>query len=180
MAGEPQVKGLAFRGILNAVERLHGASALEAVKRLLPPTLLVSGNWYPIDQYKQLLAAALQVVGPGPTAIRTVSREATLDDFRGIYRVLTFVLSPEFLMKRAPGLFNRYYDTGKLAILEARDGLVRARYTECAAFNRLMWEDVVGGSVGVLEACGARDIQLHVLDGGGDGDAHLSLDATWK
>jgi hypothetical protein len=182
MAAKPQVKGLAFLGILKAAERLHGAPVLEAIKKELPAPLtglLVTGNWYPIDLYRELLTVTSKVLGHGPAAIRAVSREATLQDFRGIYRVLTFVLSPEFLMKRAPGMFNRYYDTGKLEILEARDGLVRAQYTECAGFNRLMWEDVIGGSAGVLEACGGRDIQVHIARGGSDDDAHLQIDATW-
>ena len=90
-----QVKGLAFKGILSAVERVHGAATAEKIRGQLHfGSLLVTGNWYPIDHYKQLLDATVQVLGNGPMAIRAVARQATLEDFRGIYRVLTFVLSP--------------------------------------------------------------------------------------
>jgi hypothetical protein len=179
---EPQVKGLAFKGILNALQRMHGPHAVERVREQLPSVarLIVSGNWYPISTYKRLLSTVVETLGGAPAAIRAVSREATLDDFRGIYRVLTFVLSPESLMKRAPGVFNRYYDTGTLAILDARDGMVRAQYSGCTGFDHLMWEDVTGGSVAILEACGARDIQVRTLSGGTDKDDHLLIDATWK
>lgn len=184
--GAPQVRGLAFRGILAATERLHGKDGLAKLTAALPKELekslhysaIVTSGWYPIEGYQALLAAVSRALG-GTPAVREVGRDAALQDFRGIYKVLTFVLSPQFVIKRSPGLFNRYYDTGKLEIPEARAGWCKARFTGCAKFDPNMWEDAVAGAAGVLEACGGKDIEVAFLEGGGDKD-HLTITASWS
>ena len=112
--------------------------------------------------------------------MRELSREATRDDFRGIYRLLTFVLSPEFLMRRSPGIFGRYYDTGTLVVPEARAGRCRAIYSGCEGFDRVLWEDVIAGSSAILEVCGAKEIRATRVRGGGDGDTELEVLAEWR
>ena len=185
---EPQVKGIAFKGILAALERLHGKPTLEAVKHELPPGVarlieyraIVTGNWYPLSQYALMFEAVKKVLKRGPDVARELSREATLDDFRGIYRILTFVLSPEFLMKRAPGIWSRYYDSGRIEVLDARDGYAIAKWSDCRGFNRTLWEDAFGGAQAILEACGARDVRWTVLAGGDDGDERAEIMAHWS
>jgi hypothetical protein len=182
----PQVKGLAFRGIVRAFERLHGAEKLVELRKALPPEIgrlieyrtVVSGNWYPLTHYAALLHGVEAVLGRRDV-VGALSREATLEDFRGVYKILTFVLSPEFLIKRAPGLWGRYYDTGTLEVPEARDGFCRAIYTGCKGFDRTMWQDVFAGSAGLLEACGAKNIVFTPLRGGGDGDENAEVTARW-
>jgi hypothetical protein len=182
---DPQVKGIAFRGILSAAERLHGPEAAPKLMAQLPAELakafqykaIVTSGWYPIGDYRTLLAATAKTFG-GVPALRLIGRDASLQDFRGIYKVLTFVLSPQFVIKRSPGMFNRYYDTGTLEIPEARPGFCRARFTGCTGFDPLMWEDAVAGAAGVLEACGGKDVKTTVIEGGGTDD-HVTVNATW-
>jgi hypothetical protein len=182
----PRVKGLAFRGILRSLERLHGAERLADLKKVLPPELgrlieyqaVVTGNWYPLSHYATLLHGIEKVLGRD-NCIAELSRESTLEDFRGIYKILTFVLSPETLIKRAPGLWGRYYDTGTLSVPEARAGFCRASYQGCIGFDRTLWQDVFAGGIGLLEACGAENITLKAESGGGDGDAFANITARW-
>ena len=61
-------------------------------------------------------------------------------------------------MRRSPGIFGRYYDTGSLAVPEAKSGRCRAVYSGCVGFDRILWEDVIAGSAAVLEVCGAKDV----------------------
>jgi hypothetical protein len=174
--------------LIAGLARLEGPEAVAKMIPLLPAELgravklnsFLSGGWYPIEDYRLLHAAMQKVTGRGPDISYQVGKDATLEDFRGIYRILTFVLSPEFLMKRSGPLFNRYYDTGKLTILEAKRGMGRAHFTGCTGFNRALWEDTIGGTMGILEACGAKDVAWNRLEGGGDGDDHLLLTATWS
>jgi hypothetical protein len=187
MAG-PQVKGMAIRGFLGAVERVHGNEAIDEMVPLLPEDIgtmlaqrsFISAGWYPLAHYRALLGAVMLVVGGGPEVVRELSRDGTLDDFRGIYRLLTAVLSPEFLMRRSPSLFNRYYDTGKLTVPVAKHGYAEARFRGCVGFDRVIWEDAVGGAIGILQACGAKDVSLRFVRGGGDGDEELDIIAQWK
>jgi hypothetical protein len=185
VATGPQVKGVAFRGILSASERVFGAQTVGRALELVPPDLanairnktLIVGGWYPLASYRALIGAIDQL---HPGRLPEASRDATLDDFRyGIYKVLTFVLSPQFVIKRSPGLFNRYYDTGKLEVPTAREGTATARFTGCTGFDALLWRDVLGGCIGVLEACGGKGVQMHIDEGGGNAD-HCTATATWS
>jgi hypothetical protein len=185
---EPHTKGVSFRGLMGALTRLHGADALDRALAFVPDELanavrfgkFVSSGWYPLAQYRALHAAAQRATGLGPELARALSREATLQDFRGIYRVLTAVLSPEFLIRRSPSLWRRYYEQGELAIPEAVHGRARAVFTNCTGFDRNLWEDAIGGCIGVLEACGARAVGVELVSGGGDGEVAMTMVATWR
>lgn len=185
--GEPQIKGTACRSMLGAARRLCGDDIVERILPRLPADFartvkhngFVTAGWYPLSQYRAMVHAILAASGKGPELARALGREGTRDDFRGIYRVLTFMLSPEFLMRRSPGVFNRYYDTGTLEIPVAKNGYCEARYTGCAGFDRALWEDVFGGSVAILEACGGKNVRMTVTAGGGDGDADAYVVGNW-
>jgi hypothetical protein len=83
------------------------------------------------------------------------------------------------MMKRAPSLFNRYFDTGTL-VVEAQPHKGVARYSGCKGFDNLLWNDVIYGGTAVLEVCGAKDQKFHVTDGGKDGDERCTVQFTWK
>jgi hypothetical protein len=184
----PQVKGLAFRSLVRSAQRLFGPGVVDKMMPLLPAEIartvkhdsFVTSGWYPIGQYRALYGAIARASGKSPIEVgRTLGRDATMDDFRGVYRVLTAVLSPEFLIRRAPGLWNRYYDTGTLAV-HAQKGSAEAEFRGCTGFDRVLWEDAIGGSVGLLEVCGAQEVAVQVRAGGGDGQDFLDAACTWR
>jgi hypothetical protein len=188
LANVPKVKGVSLRGLISSVRRSLGQSTLDAMVKMLPPDLaravrtdaFYSTSWYPLTEYYALQLSAQRATGRGPELARELGRDAILDDFRGIYKVLLSVLSPEFLFKRSPMVFSRYYDTGKLEITRAEHGVADARFTGCTGFNQTLWEDTLGGCLGLLEACGARNVEMTIHEGGEDGDDHLYGTATWK
>jgi hypothetical protein len=152
----------------------------DEVARSVKHNSFLTGGWYPLAHYRALHGAISRVAGRGHELARVLGRNATLDDFRGVYRVLTFVLSPEFLMRRSPGLFNRYYDTGSLSVSVARRGYAEADFHGCTGFDRTLWEVVIGGAIAGLEACGARAVQVAIRAGGGDGEDFLIGTCTWR
>ena len=183
----PQVKGVAIRGILMAIDRQCPGARPQLIARLpdqIAPAVehesFLAAGWYPLAHMRAIFGAIMEVTGRDISLVRELSREATLNDFRGIYRLLTFVLSPEFLMRRSPGLFNRYYTHGTLAVPLARAGYCRAIYTHCEGFDYVLWEDAIAGSQAILEACGAKDIRVTRVRGGGDGDTELEVIAEWR
>jgi hypothetical protein len=184
----PQVKGTAIRGIISAIDRICPPGTRKKMVALLPDQIapavehesFVAAGWYPLAHMRTIFGAAMQATGRELDLVRALSREATIDDFRGIYRLLTFVLSPEFLMRRAPGLFGRYYDTGTLAVKVARPGYCEAAYRGCAGFDRVLWEDALAGSAAILEVCGAKEITVTRVRGGDDGDVDCDAVAEWR
>jgi len=183
----PQVKGVAFRSTLTGLQRLRGEAATQSVLEALPGELgkivrfggLAASAWYPMSSYRALLATIRQVTRGGPDLLRAVGRESSYDDFRGVYRVVAFVLAPERLIQQAPRAWSLYFDAGGLDVVEARDGMACARFFGCFGFDRNVWERAMGGSQGLLEVCGAKNVRLRVVSGGGDGDDRLELEARW-
>ncbi|MGZ3406120.1 MAG: hypothetical protein ACXVAN_06715 [Polyangia bacterium] len=187
-AREPQIKGTAIRGILTAIDRICPPGTRKKMVALLPDQVapavehdsFISAGWYPLAHCRAIFGAAMQTTGRDIELVRELSREATRNDFRGIYRLLTFVLSPEFLMRRSPGIFHRYYDTGSLTLPVARTGYIEAHYQGCVGFDKVLWADLLAGSATVLEICGAKDLRFEVLRGGGDGDQECYLKSEWR
>jgi hypothetical protein len=185
---EPHVKGLAVRGTIDAIRRICPPGTIDKMLSILPTQIapavehesFIAAGWYPLPHYRAIFGAAMEATGRGLDLVAELSRSATMQDFRGIYRLLTFVLSPEFLMRRSPTLFGRYYDTGTLTVPVARSGYCEARYRGCVGFDRVLWEDVISGSTAILEACGAKDIKHTRVRGGGDGDHELDVVAEWR
>jgi hypothetical protein len=183
----PQVKGVAFRSTLTGLQRLRGEGVTRSVAEALSGSLgesvrfggLAASAWYPLSSYRELLATIRRVTRTGPELLRALGRESSYDDFRGVYRIIAFVLSPERLIQQAPRAWSLYFDAGSLDIVEARDGMASARLTGCFGFDRNVWERAMGGCQGLLEVCGAKNVRLRVASGGGDGDDQLELEARW-
>jgi hypothetical protein len=185
---EPEVKGVSFYNIGESLQRLRGDEAMArfrdrapaSVLALLDSRALVAVGWYPIDWYRALVAAAMEATGDRLELARELGRDATLNDFRGIYRMLCFVVSPEALLKRAQGVFARYRRPGTLIVERAEPGFARVRLEGCTGFDEAMWQVTLGGCMGLLEACGARAITLRIVSGGGDGDASAVGEGRWS
>jgi hypothetical protein len=181
----PRAKGINFRSFIGACRRLLGPEAIDEMAALLPAELgkqvqldnFVTGNWYPLADFRALHVAAQTLSQRGLELACAIGRESAAQDFRGIYRVLTFVLSPEFLIKRTPAIWMRYYDVGEVT-MEASSGSARALFSGATGFDRVLWQDVIGGCTGVLEVCGAKNVKMTIEGGGGDED-HLALTASW-
>ena len=184
-----QVKGLAFRSYVATFKRLHGQEALARVLERLPPKLgaslragaLVTGAWYPIEWLGQLQVAVRTECNQGVEMTRAMAREAIKDDFRsGIHRLVSLAVSPEWLIKSSPRIVGFYYDTGRLVVEDAMVGYAMGRYEGFSGFTRDLWEQVIGGSMGVIELAGAKNPAAKVLAGGNDGDGHMTFTVRWS
>ena len=187
MNESPRVKGVSFRSMLGALARLRGDDVVSQTIQILPEDVreavqrgsIVAGGWYDLEWYKALHRAARTVTRSGRELPRGLSRDARLADFTGIYRVFAVMLSPESLLSKGPRAFHRYYDNGAMRVVEARAGMASAAWSECFGFDGNVWETVIGGAMGALEASGARNVRVRVLAGGTDGDSALKLEARW-
>ena len=185
---EPRAKGVTYRTFFKILRKLRGDRVADATLDLAPAEftrsfrsgLIFSGNWYPLAWYTGLHRAAQKATGEGPDLARTMGFEATRDDLSGIYRIFLLVVSPEFVISKAPLLFNTYYDTGTMEVTEAARGRARARWADCLGFDRNLWLDIQGSCQAGLEAAGAHDVVIRLLSGGNDGDLRMELEASWR
>ncbi len=184
---ENRCKGTNFLDFLRIL-RQEGGEAREAecltrlgeeARRALRYGAIVRGGWYPIAWYRDLHATA-QAIGMGPGFPRTVGRVSTLQDLSGgIYSAFLRIVSPAFIISGSARLFNRYYESGTMRVEESREGYVRVRCDGCHGFDRNIWQDVLGGCEGALEAARARELRIRIAEGGGDGEAQAAIEAYY-
>jgi hypothetical protein len=189
----PLTKGNNVRAFLKVLAKLHGEEATDKVVAALQPDLkdlvtsgqILASSWYPLDWLKHMYAVARRVIGPRPDFARHLGRTIVLQDLTGVYRIFLLVISPEYLFSKAPLVFNSYYDTGKLEVLETRKGFAQARFSGCRGFDRNIWQGLIGGCEGALIAAGGKDPVYEVLRGGGTTgeageDADAQVDFRWR
>ncbi len=183
----PQTKGLQFRSFLRALGTIRGERAVADTLGALRPELgdalrlgLVTAGWYPLAWYRELHAAAQNATHEGVELARAISRAGIQDDFRGVYRLITFALSPQAIIRWAPKIVSLYFDTGQCVIDVAEPGLARGRFVGFTGFDRSLWEDVIGGITGVMELAGGKQLVANVVAGGMEGHADMTLEVRWK
>jgi len=185
---EPQVKGLAFRTIEHCYMQLCGAAAHERARAAMAREVaeafrygtLLSASWYPISWYREVFRAFRAAAGAGPDLPRRIGALAVRHDMRGAHkRLLAWLTSPQTLLSLSQRVFNTYYDTGKIEILESRPGHVRMRARGCIGWDQNMWSELAGSSQALLEVAGAQRVRLRGLAGGRDGDSECELEAHW-
>jgi hypothetical protein len=183
----PQVKGIAYRSSLRALEHLRGPDVVEASILRLPEELagairfgtLIAAGWYPIEWYCALFHSIVEATGEGKPLVQAVARESARLDMVGIYRTAFKLLSPQALFNVSARLFSNYYDTGQLAIVESRSGFAHAKWSGCSGFDQNLWTEVFAASAMYLELAGATDITTTLVSGGGSSDDHAELQAHW-
>lgn len=185
---ELRTKGVSLKSFLATLDRLHGRAAVERTMDLLsrePRDALtygkvVASGWYPIGWFKELHASAQRACNLGEELARTIGYEGTRADFRGVYKFVASMFSPETLLKQSPRVWSTYWDGGELLVDEASRGRALARFKRCFGFDRNLWLNVIGATQSSLEVAGAYDVKIEVLSGGDMFDTSMELLATWQ
>ena len=188
MGEGPQVKGVAFRSVIRALDVLRGPDIVARAVTAMPEELgsalrygsLVAAAWYPIDWYRSTWAGVVAGAGEGNGLVQEIARECIRSDLSGVYRVFTRLLAPHTLFSVTPRFFANYYSHGRFEILESRAGYARARWTDCIGWDYFMWLEMNGACEETLTQAGARGARFRVLTGGRDGDTTMEGEAHWS
>jgi len=171
---EPNVKGVAFRSVLAVLGEQHGSEILEKVLEDVGPAnaemlryRIVQTGWYPVSLYRAMWASILRCTGDDYEVVRRIGAGATRRDVTGVYRVFFRVLSPETVLSLSGKLFDNYYDTGKLTVVDRKHGSCRAVYEGCRGFDRAMWEELVGAAMEIIAIGGGKNARVAIEKGGG-------------
>ncbi|MBL8677928.1 MAG: hypothetical protein JNK05_02085 [Myxococcales bacterium] len=180
------MKGVAFRSVLASLAELRGDESVEralgqltADERSEIEFRIVQTGWYPIELYRRLFDVIVETTGEGASIVRAIGAAAIRRDITGVYRVMFSVLSPETVIALAGKLFNSYYDTGTVAIVERRSGYARSSYARCFGFDANMWTEVLGSSEALLAIAGAKHVRAQLVRGGDDAACECVMEARW-
>lgn len=166
---ENQIRGQSFRSILHASGEVLGSAARERVLSSLPPQLreafvygaIVSGGWYPIDWYVELLRS-VRAQAPGrPDIVRRIAYLSTHEDITAIYRFILRLTTPSFVLSHLGRVMDTFIRHSDYDVIERGSGLVRMNVSIPGATPE-MWEDFAGSASAVLMIAGGVDAKVTV------------------
>ena len=105
------------------METAHGTQLWEKVVQALPPAdqkliagLPIASGWYPVGVWNRTLRAYLATlrvpVAREGEAIVAIARFIADRDLNAFFKLMLRARSPEFILKRAGSLWERYFDVG--------------------------------------------------------------------
>lgn len=160
--GDVRSKGTNIQGILATIARVHGEPVRERVAatvdgeagEALRNGAIVSSGWYPVAWHDATLRAIEACFPSRRTIVRELAYASVKNDFQTLFKVVSLVASPGFALTNATKVMARYYDGGRLTVVEARDGFVHLRFDDYLGFTPRLWEDVYGGMEGIIDLMG--------------------------
>lgn len=166
---EDTTRGMFFRGVLETVRRLGGPSLEDECRKLLPEKRYLDFFSYPVTHFLQLsfLAAHLlaDACGGFDEAQRRLGQQAAHDFLASVAgRTLQMLAcdDPRLLLEQLPTGFRLAVSYGERGMTWT--GPTSGHFTMKRNFMPPAYHE--GVLVAVLEAVGARDVQVHGRDTG--------------
>jgi uncharacterized protein (TIGR02265 family) len=186
--GEPRVKGVAFRTVDVCFAELRGDELHARAQKLMSSELadafgrglILAASWYPIGWYRETLRAFRAANNEGFELVRQIGYQSVRRDMVGTYKMMfARILSPQMLLSLAQRIFSTYYDTGESRVIESRRGHCVMRLHQCLGWDANMFQEIHGSSTALLELAGAKDVRIHIRQGGRDNDVDAEYEAVW-
>lgn len=181
-----RVKGTAVQSSLRYVRERFGEEALGTVVAALPEGeqaalgSILASSWYPMPAFLRFMQEASRALGARePEVIRNMGRASADYGVTGVYKIFFKVGSPEFIISRATRVFSSYYDTGRITVVESRQGRAVVEVSGLEESAPEFCERIYGWMHRTLELAGATGLRsahsrcLH------RGDAVCRFEGSW-
>ncbi len=160
--GDVRSRGTNIQGVLASVGRVHGDAARQQVLAAIGGEAgesvrlgaVVSGGWYPIAWHDATLLAIEEVFPSRRFAVRELTYDSVKYDFQTVFKVISLVASPNFALTNATKIMARYFDGGRVSVVEARDDMLHMRFEDYFGFTSRVWDDVHGGLEAIIDLMG--------------------------
>jgi hypothetical protein len=157
------------QGLLNAakyIEELYGRDALGSVLCACRPQTRetfvssIAINWHPADELCDFVESAERVLGHGVKRLAPeIGAAGARANMKGALLRLAFYWGkPEFLMKRAAGLWRQFNDEGMMDLLYMDDRLVRLEVRDVEKPLGTFCRILIGWCSETATALGVRNV----------------------
>ena len=180
-----RIKGFGLRGALKfakerGIDPRELVAGLPEGPRAAFDQPIHHGDWYPYEAYAALLAEIdRRLGGPEGDVMREMGRDAARQDAGGMFRIVTFIVSPETAAARSGIFWERYYDTGKLVAEETRRGYLRVHIEGFPEISPLHCRLLSGWIEGLGAVWGARNTAIREIACARRGSPRCVFEGTW-
>jgi hypothetical protein len=158
-----KVKGGALLSRLAFVREHSGE---EGVKRVLDRlsaddrrtcSQVLTGGWYPFEVNERLDEAVAAERGMGETVFLLMGEKSAAQNLTGPHKAMLSPGDPHGLLRRAPQIYQMYYDTGRRTYERLGDRKAVIRTHEAATFSKHDCLTVVGWHKKAIAMCDGAD-----------------------
>ena len=172
-----KVKGGALLSRLNFIRGERGEDGVKRVIARLSPdeqkaiSQLLTGGWYPFALNEHLDAAVAAEMGIGDRVFVLMGEKSADQNLAGAHRALVCEGDPHGLLRRAPQIYQMYYDSGRRTYESLGEKKVVIRTYDAPPTSKNDCLTVVGWHKRAIEMCGgknARVVETKCRASGGD------------
>jgi uncharacterized protein (TIGR02265 family) len=155
-----RVKGGALLSRLAFVRDHRGEEGVQRVLERLGPddrlacSQILTGGWYSFDMNDRLDAAVAAEMGMGEKVFLLMGEKSGEQNLKGAHRSMLSDGDPHGLLRRAPQIYQMYYDTGRRTYERLGDKKAVIRTHEAATFSKHDCLTIIGWHRKAIEMCG--------------------------
>jgi uncharacterized protein (TIGR02265 family) len=165
-ASRGKVKGGVLQARLEFVRENRDAQTAERVLARLSEEdqkvcrHLLVGMWYPFELNERLDDAIAAEMGMGDKVFELMGEKSASHNLTSAHRLFIVDKDPHALLRRAPQIYQMYYDTGHRTYESLGEKKAVLRTFEAATFSRHDCLTVVGWHRKAIEMCGGKNVRV--------------------
>jgi hypothetical protein len=165
---------------VDAIERVQ-ASLSEEVRSQLYSEHLLPVDWIEVELAVQHVQAYDNVLGTGDGELASSLVRAVAErHFKGLYRVVFLVASPQAVLEKSSRLWTRYYDRGESLVTVHEPGHATSRIVGCPDLPLGHEILILPYQEEVLRQCGAKQPSAVHTRCVATGAEHCETEIRWK
>jgi uncharacterized protein (TIGR02265 family) len=114
---------------------------------------LLTGGWYPFELNEKLDAAVAAEMGMGEKVFLLMGEKSAEQNLNGAHRAIISPGDPHGLLRRAPQIYQMYYDIGRRTYEQLGERKAVLRTFDAATFSKHDCLTVVGWHRKAIEMC---------------------------
>ncbi len=185
-----KVKGLIFGGARRWMLETRGQSGFDAFLEALPEedralwteSIILPVSWMPARMYRSMYEAEEALWGTGDGRIfQEAAAKVALDDISTVMKILMKLGSPSSVASRFPAVWERYFDTGRLALVRSERRAAELDLDEAAqVYGKAGCQGTIGWVGEALRYAGAKDLRVEHTGCAFEGGPRCAFRATWR
>lgn len=163
-----QIKGVVLQSTLQSIRERLSTPEWEAFALALDPALRPllenptdPAAWIPAPALTALMQAYASVLQDDPIqTYRRLGRESCDDNLTAVYRLMSRLARPEFILRRAVRVWGDFYDRGEFEVLETSPESGAIRVTGAGFPHPALCHRIGGWIERAIELSGGREVRV--------------------
>ncbi|HYM60891.1 MAG TPA: TIGR02265 family protein [Thermoanaerobaculia bacterium] len=161
-----KVKGGGLQARLEFVRERSGDAAVERVLSKLSEEdrkicrQPLAGMWYPFALNERLDDAIADEMGMGDRVFELMGEKSASHNLTSAHRLYVATHDPHALLRRAPQIYQMYYDTGRRTYESLGETKAVLRTYDAETFSKHDCLTIVGWHRRAIEMCGGKNVRV--------------------